>query len=226
MNLCNNMSEKKPEPKPITSPISILLWAFFIFLALSGIISFFARLLGFTDETTGLMNPVAVSNIKRQATVVFSTIQFISLFVTLLFIMGIIYASFRVGEIKRLEKAKQKAEAITKKRLGEKAEPNKKWIKVVDHVNSPNAGDWRLAILEADILLEEVLDKMGYKSQTVGEKLKSIERSDLDTLDNAWEAHKIRNAIAHQGSNFNLNQKEARRVIALYESVFKETFYI
>ena len=56
----------------------------------------------------------------------------------------------------------------------------------------------------------------------VGEKLKGIEESDFDHLEEAWEAHKIRNAIAHQGSDFLLTQREAKRIIRLYKSVFEE----
>lgn len=103
---------------------------------------------------------------------------------------------------------------------------NPKWEKVLEHLNSPNASDWRLAILEADIMLAEILDKMGYHGTTIGDKLKSIEPSDFDTLDEAWEAHKIRNAIAHEGSDFTLNKPEAERVIRLFKKVFEEFKFI
>lgn len=99
---------------------------------------------------------------------------------------------------------------------------NPKWERVVAHIESQNEGDWRLAILEADILLSEVLDTLSLLGETVGDKLKSIEKSDLLTLSNAWEAHKVRNQIAHEGSDFILSQREARRVIELYKTVFEE----
>ena len=103
---------------------------------------------------------------------------------------------------------------------------NPKWEKVLEHINSPNHSDWRLAILEADIMLGEVLDKMGYLGATIGDKLKSIEQSDFTNLQAAWEAHKVRNMIAHEGSDFNLNKPEAERVIKLFEKVFKEFKFI
>jgi hypothetical protein len=56
--------------------------------------------------------------------------------------------------------------------------------------------------------------------------MKSIEKSDFNSIDMAWEAHKIRNSIAHEGSDFLLNQREAKRVIGLYEIVFREFRYI
>lgn len=103
---------------------------------------------------------------------------------------------------------------------------NPRWAKVLEHVNSENPSDWRLAILEADIMLGDVLDKMGYHGATIGDKLKSIEQSDFSTLNEAWEAHKVRNAIAHEGSDMTLNKPEAERVVRLFEKVFKEFKYV
>ncbi len=124
--------------------------------------------------------------------------------------------------------APQKATAFAESATGE-ARPvytNKKWERVIDHLESENPNDWKIAIIEADSILNELVDSMGYNGASLGEKLKAIEQSDFTTLNNAWEAHKVRNAIAHEGSNFQLNDREARRVIALYESVFREFKYI
>jgi hypothetical protein len=189
-------------------------------------ITLLGDILGFSDPETGALNPRAVNRTKLFFINLIGTLQFISLFISLLFVMGIIYTKFRIHEIKRLKAIKEKARDISDKRLVEKPQPNKKWLKVVEHVSSPNPADWRLAILEADILLNEILDKMGYKGVTIGEKLKSIERSDFDHLNDAWEAHKTRNMIAHEGSEFRLSQSEAKAVIAKYERVFKEFYFI
>lgn len=97
-----------------------------------------------------------------------------------------------------------------------------RWQDILKHSESENPSDWRFAIIEADILLDELLDQLRLPGNTIGDKLKAVEPSDFLTLDNAWEAHKARNQIAHQGSNFLLNQHETRRIIALYASVFKE----
>ncbi len=99
---------------------------------------------------------------------------------------------------------------------------NPKWLLVQSHINSDDASKWKLAILEGDIILSELLTSLNLPGDGVGEKLKAIDKADFDTLDDAWEAHKIRNAIAHEGSDFELNQREAKRVIGLYEKVFRE----
>lgn len=101
-------------------------------------------------------------------------------------------------------------------------EKNPKWEQVEKHINSNSPSDWRLAIIEADIMLDDMLRAAGYHGESLGDMLKAVEKSDFTTIEAAWEAHKVRNRIAHFGSDFELTEREARRIIALYESVFKE----
>lgn len=105
---------------------------------------------------------------------------------------------------------------------GQEPLANEKWATVLGHLRSGNSADWRLAIIEADIMLDELLRVQGYHGDSVGDKLKGVEPGDMKTLEAAWEAHKVRNRIAHAGSDFELNEREAKRVVALFESVFKE----
>ena len=60
----------------------------------------------------------------------------------------------------------------------------------------------------------------------MGERLKNLDAADFRNIDKAWEAHKIRNAIAHEGADFVLSQREAKRIIGLYEQVFRDSNYI
>lgn len=101
-----------------------------------------------------------------------------------------------------------------------------RWATVLAHTESLNQPEWRLAILEADTMLAELLDKRGYKGLSIGEQLKSADPERFKTIQDAWDAHKVRNQIAHEGSTFTLTERETRRVVALYERVFKEFDFI
>lgn len=101
-------------------------------------------------------------------------------------------------------------------------EKNKKWESIEKHLISQNPSDWRLAVIEADVMLDELLRAQGYHGDSIGEMLKGVERSDMRSLDHAWEAHKVRNELVHSGSEYALNEREAKRVLSLYESVFRE----
>jgi hypothetical protein len=129
----------------------------------------------------------------------------------------------------RVEKAKLYPENMTWVSPDEKPVPNEqmnRWQKIVKLSESENQSDWRLSIIEADIMLDELLEKLQLPGETMGEKLKAVEPSDFLTIESAWEAHKARNMIAHNGSDFLVNQREVRRIISLYEAVFKEFFII
>lgn len=102
---------------------------------------------------------------------------------------------------------------------------NKRWDTIVEYMLSEHPNDWRIAILEADIILNEILTKSGYTGDTVADKLKQVEKSDFQTLENAWEAHKVRNKVVHD-VDFVLSKREAKRIVKLYQSVFEEFEFI
>jgi hypothetical protein len=103
---------------------------------------------------------------------------------------------------------------------------NERWGKVLGYLFSQHASDWKLAIIEADSMLERLLDQMGFKGESLGDKLKSADQESFPQLTSAWEVHTIRNRIAHEGLAFELTQHEAKRVIALYEQIFHAYGYI
>ena len=134
---------------------------------------------------------------------------------------GVFYIKRKHDEVMKEHKAQMKV--LEEKLAGVGvANRNDKWDHITDLIASENPGDWRVAILEADIMLDELVTTMGHHGDTLGEKLKGIEQSDFKTLELAWEAHKIRNRIAHHGSDFILTHREAKRVIDLFREVFQE----
>lgn len=90
------------------------------------------------------------------------------------------------------------------------------------HVASDNPNDWKLAIIEADIILDGLLKDRGYAGNTLGERLRSISVNQLGSLQDAWEAHKIRNMIAHEGPDFVLTKRMAEDTVKRYLRVFAE----
>jgi len=174
---------------------------------------------------------------------IFGTVQIFSIFFCLLFLIGIIYYNVKLGDLlhgghhghgdhdhEHAANYVETKEAIAHydppKDRGTNGHSDKRWQSVQSRLASHSEGDWRLAIIEADIILDEMLQRMGYHGEGIGEKLKNAEKSDFTTLDLAWEAHKIRNRIAHDGPSFHLTHEEARRVIGLFEKVFQEFYFI
>jgi len=159
------------------------------------------------------------------------------LFVFALFFLAVMsYCAVRIFEIRRKEDKHLKEEiaeyahhqAEREKRLsqGEEISKNKRWIKTLGYLFSQHSSDWKLAVIEADSMLEELMSQLGFKGDTLGDKLKSATQDKFRSLTSAWEVHTVRNRIAHEGASFPLSQHEAKRVIAIYEQIFREFGFI
>ena len=134
-------------------------------------------------------------------------------------LLVIVYCLVRLFELRAREEAYYGSVIPAPDASGEM---NPRWRHIESLAGTNNPSDWRQAIIEADIMLDDMLSRQGYIGSGVGDKLKSVEASDFATLDDAWEAHKVRNQIAHQGSAYDLSETLARRTLARYESVFRE----
>ncbi|MEA2715544.1 MAG: hypothetical protein QOG91_572 [Candidatus Parcubacteria bacterium] len=152
----------------------------------------------------------------------------ISIPLSLFFFIGIIYC---VEELKKIRRKEAEMHDLKVETAFETADSGDRtmahrWENALKHIESPNGSDWKQAIIEADIILDDLLTKMGYRGESVGEKLKRVEPGDMKSLNDAWEAHKVRNQIAHEGSGFELTQYTAKQVIHMYKKVFVEFYYI
>lgn len=152
----------------------------------------------------------------------------ISIPISILLFIGIIVAVERLKVIRKAEE--EYYNPPVEVAYDAEGKPDKetinKWKQVLEHVESHNPNDWRQSIIEADIMLEDLLTRLGYKGEGIGEKLKRVEKGDFMSIDDAWEAHKVRNRIAHDGSDYPLTQSDARKVINMYKRVFEEFYYI
>lgn len=143
---------------------------------------------------------------------------------TIGFLFVIFYSKLRLKEIEQEEKKKKHEKLMAM--IPEVAPKHEKWQVVQGHIFSQNPAEWRLAIIEADSLLDELTIYLNLPGESLGERLKNATPADFKNINTAWEAHKTRNKIAHQGSDYELTHAEANRVIRMYEDVFNEFKYI
>jgi hypothetical protein len=157
---------------------------------------------------------------------IWNTLVVLSWMVSAALIFGLIYAYLRHGQLGDVisEILKKQEEAYAK--VNKKDVKNLRWQDVQTHAASERSNDWKLAIIEADILLDELLNTLGYAGNTIGEKLKSVSPNSFQTVNQAWRAHNVRNRVAHEGANFELSKKEAQEVITQYKMVFDEFDFI
>ena len=146
----------------------------------------------------------------------------LSLIVSCLIVIGIVYAYIRYNQMGELETIQVETQHRLYRELYGEEKKNSRWEDIQSHISSDNPNDWKLSIIEADVMLEEALDDAGYTGATIGDKLKGVPSRQLGTLDDAWSAHKVRNQIAHGGTEFILTHKMAQDTIGQYRRVFHE----
>ncbi len=148
----------------------------------------------------------------------------------------ILYCSIRMFEIRKKERrhveheiaeyARHQKEREKEQEKNKEISENPDWVRVIRMLSSENPSEWKLSVLEADNMLDKLLGQMGFKGENIGEKLKTADSRHFKHLSLAWEAHAVRNRIAHEGSAFELTLREARRVVAMYEVIFQEFGFI
>ncbi len=175
-----------------------------------------------TVVTTVVTDPV-VPSYHFKSILEVSPLKIIIMAVIILMGIGIVYAYIRLHELE-----KKDAERMSKYfiRPVPQKRTNDRWDKVSALFQSANEADWRLGIMEADVMLDEMTLALGYKGETLGERLKQIEQSDFPMLQPAWQAHLLRNKIAHEGMGYNLSHQEAWRGYKLFEAVFRSAGFI
>ncbi len=167
---------------------------------------------------------------------IFAFINVIFFVFAVFFIFLICYSVIMLFELRAREHVHLKEEiteyahhkAEKEKKLAEQnisQSKNLKWNKIIQDLLSANMSDWKLAVIEADSLLENLMDQLNFKGENLGERLKNANPEKFRNLSSAWEVHTIRNKIAHQ-LDFDLSPREAKRIINLYEIIFREFDYI
>lgn len=146
----------------------------------------------------------------------------LGLFIAVVLLAILVYVQIKLIIVEHEGFHEQEAHTYREHEVIEISSKNPRWDRVMELASSPSDGDWRRAILEADIMLGNLLQEQGYKGETIGEQLKNVNPLRFNTLDIAWQAHKVRNAIAHLGEAYPLTDRETRATIDKYARVFEE----
>ncbi len=94
------------------------------------------------------------------------------------------------------------------------------WSAVQKHFFAGNMNDLKVAVMEADNILNDALRYAGIPGASLGEKLKNLRRDQVPNLEEVWQAHKLRNDIAHE-TNFVLKRDAAERALESFKVALK-----
>ncbi len=97
----------------------------------------------------------------------------------------------------------------------------KKWLKIKARSVRGTEDEYKLAIIEADSLLDEILKKIGYEEEELSGKLNKIPAGVLPNIEEILQAHKIRNDIIYD-PNYKLSLEETEKILAIFEKALTD----
>ncbi len=145
----------------------------------------------------------------------FSVLKFFAAVYVTVLIVSIIILLFLINARDEMRKSKRGAKVHTH------VEVKRKWRRIMSRLKKSDPQYYKVAILEADQMIERLLDKIGYKKPTMAEKISLLERQMIDSAAQLREAHEVCAAIVSQ-RDFTLTREEAERTLAQYETFLRD----
>lgn len=96
----------------------------------------------------------------------------------------------------------------------------KRWEEIEELLSRKEETAWKLAVMEADKLLDHALKSMAIPGLNLGERLRFIQHK-YPKIRNVWPAHKIRNRLVHE-ANYHLNHGQAKKAIKDFKKALEE----
>ncbi len=99
-------------------------------------------------------------------------------------------------------------------------EIQKRWNIIEGYLKRQEEMSWKLAVMEADTLLDHALKSRGFGGQTMGERLK-LAAYKYPKIRDVWGAHLTRNKLAHEAS-YHLSFGQARNAISSFKRALEQ----
>lgn len=95
-----------------------------------------------------------------------------------------------------------------------------RWMEIEQSVQKDSQGSYMIAVLNADKLVDQALRDLGTRGNTMGERMK-VSKDKFSHLNALWDAHKLRNRIAHE-DGVKLSHMQTRRALAAFKRALKD----
>jgi len=146
-------------------------------------------------------------------------VKIVFIFFSVVFLLFVIYFMFNSSwmQNKFLEDV---TEFFSWKAYGQ-MQMTKQWNKIKKRAESGSEADYKLAIIDADDFLAEVLDSRGYEGADLDEAIQRAGKLIAPILEDVLHAHKTRNQIVYD-PNFKISALEAKKILEIYEKATAE----
>ncbi len=97
----------------------------------------------------------------------------------------------------------------------------RRWQKIMQRLDADDESEHKLAIIEADALLDEMLKRMKLAGDTVDDRLGKVNSLMIPSIEELKIAHQKRNSIVYD-VDYRLNLQETRRVLLAYQKALED----
>ena len=97
----------------------------------------------------------------------------------------------------------------------------KNWQSVLEKLESKDESNYKMAVIEADKIFDDILKRIGYQGEDMAERLKQITSAQLANIDEIWQAHKLRNRLVHE-LGFRINHSQAKQAVEIYQRALED----
>lgn len=98
---------------------------------------------------------------------------------------------------------------------------DKKWMKILQRLESELETEYKLSVIEGDLLLNDVMKRLGYEGKDLAEKLGRVKPGVFSELENLKKSDQIYQNLIYDTS-YHLTQSDAKRIIAEFERALTE----
>ena len=98
---------------------------------------------------------------------------------------------------------------------------SKEWKAVLKKLEAGDESNLKLAVIEADKILDNILKKINYPGDNMGERLKHVTPAQIANIEAVWQAHKIRNNIVHD-PDFRLTRADAENAVKIFQRALED----
>ncbi len=99
------------------------------------------------------------------------------------------------------------------------------WDKIKARLSADDQAQHKLAIIEADQLVEGLMKDMKFKGSNMAEILDNLYPDQIENIDDLKRAHLIRNQIVHD-ETFDVDKKTAQEVMGIYETFLRDNEFM
>ena len=95
------------------------------------------------------------------------------------------------------------------------------WERIKKRLEKQEEKEFKIAIIEADEMIGDLVKRMGYQGENLGEILKNVPETQIESIAKVRKAHEVKNRIV-QDEKFTVSLELAKEILGYFEEFLDE----